>query len=118
MSRQRDKGTKFETMVAAYLAEVLGADAHRLGMGGANDRGDVHVDGLGVTIECKNCQRMELAAWLDEAVRESERAQTALGAVVHHRKGRGSARVADSYVTMRLGDFAALMLKLMEVGNE
>lgn len=113
MSREREKGTRFETQVAAYLTEVLGTDAHRLGMGGTNDRGDVHVDGLSVTVECKNCQRMELAKWVDEAARESANAGTTVGAVAHHRKGCGVARIADSYVTLRLGDFAALLLMIL-----
>lgn len=114
MSRERAKGTRFETQVAAFLAESLGARAVRLGMGGIHDVGDVHVDGLDVTVECKNCRRMELGGWLDEAVRESENAGTALGVVAHHRKGCGDARIADTYLTMRLGDFAALMRELIE----
>ena len=70
MSRQREKGTWFETAVSGFLAEALGAVVHRLGMGGVNDRGDIHVDGLDMTIECKNHARMALAEWMDEAERE------------------------------------------------
>lgn len=114
MSRQREKGTWFETTVAAYLAEVLGRVVMRLGMGGVNDRGDLHVDGLDMTIECKNHARMALAEWMDEAERESGNAGTRCGVVVHHRRGRGAARIADSYVTMRLGDFAALLSMILE----
>lgn len=113
MSRERAKGTWYEGAVCAYLGHVLGARTNRLGMGGTRDVGDVHVDGLDVTIECKNCQRMQLGEWVDEAVRESENAGTRMGVVVHHRKGRGTALIADSYVTMRLGDFAALMLMIL-----
>lgn len=114
MSRERQRGTWFETAVSAYLAEMLGRVVMRLGMGGANDRGDIHVDGLDVTIECKNHARMALAEWVDEAERESGNAGTRLGVVVHKRKGRGNARIADSYVTMRLGDFAALISMILE----
>lgn len=114
MSRQREKGTWFETTVAAYLAEVLGKAVMRLGMGGTNDRGDIHVDGLDMTIECKNHARMALAEWMDEAERESANAGSRFGVVVHHRRGRGAARIADSYVTMRLGDFAALLSMILE----
>ena len=39
---------------------------------------------------------------------------TRCGVVVHHRRGRGAARIADSYVTMRLGDFAALLSMILE----
>lgn len=114
MSRQREKGTWFETAVSAYLAEVLRRVVMRLGMGGVNDRGDIHVDGLDMTIECKNQARMALAEWMDEAERESGNAGTRCGVVVHHRRGRGAARIADSYVTMRLGDFAALIGMILE----
>jgi len=114
MSRQREKGTWFETAVSGFLAEALGAVVHRLGMGGVNDRGDIHVDGLDMTIECKNHARMALAEWMDEAERESGNAGTRCGVVVHHRRGRGAARIADSYVTMRLGDFAALLTMILE----
>lgn len=114
MSRERQRGTWFETAVSGYLAEVLGRAVMRLGMGGANDRGDIHVDGLDVTIECKNHARMALAEWMDEAGRESANAGTRCGVVVHHRRGRGAARIADSYVTMRLGDFAALLSTILE----
>ena len=67
-----------------------------------------------MTIECKNHARMALAEWMDEAERESGNAGTRCGVVVHHRRGRGAARIADSYVTMRLGDFAALLSMILE----
>ena len=114
MSRQRAKGTWYETAVSAYLAEVLGRVVMRLGMGGVNDRGDLHVDGLDMTIECKNHARMALAEWMDEAERESANAGSRFGVVVHHRRGRGAARIADAYVTMQLGDFAALIGMILE----
>ena len=57
---------------------------------------------------------MALAEWMDEAERESGNAGTRCGVVVHHRRGRGAARIADSYVTMRLGDFAALLTMILE----
>ena len=114
MSRERQRGTWFETAVSAYLAEALGRVVMRLGMGGVNDRGDIHVDGLDMTIECKNHARMALAEWVDEAERESANAGTRCGVVVHKRKGRGNTRIADSYVTMRLGDFAALIGMILE----
>ena len=114
MSRERAKGSAFERRVRDFLRERLATDANRLPAGAAKDVGDVHVDGLPVTFECKDHARMELSAWLDEAVRESDNAGTAFGVVVHHRRGRGAKRFDETYVTMRLGDFAQLMRDWME----
>lgn len=113
MSRERAKGSAFERRVRDFLRDRLGTDANRLPAGAAKDVGDVHVDGLPVTIECKDHRRMELSSWLDEAVRESENARTAFGAVVHHRVGRGAKRFDETYVTMRLGDWAELVREWM-----
>ena len=46
-------------------------------------------------------------------MRESDNAGTRFGVVVHHRPGRGAKRFEDTYVTMRLGDFAQLMREWM-----
>lgn len=113
MSRQRAKGTRFEGLVCDYLEQALGQPVERRPPSGAHDRGDVSgvrlADGSRVVIECKNCQRMELAEWVDEAVAEAANDGAAVGVVVHHRKGKGEASAGEQYATMRLADLARLI---------
>lgn len=71
----RDAGTRFERLVADYLAGRLGADIDRQVKTGSHDTGDIRgvsVAGRGIAIECKDYQgRHELPKWLREA--ETER---------------------------------------------
>lgn len=112
MSREREKGTRFETQVAGYLNAALETDQfHRLAMGGANDRGDVWgltSHGRPVVIECKSCRRAELAEWLGEAEVERGNADALAGVVVHKRRGVGEAHMGETYVTMTLADLVAI----------
>ena len=113
MSRQKDKGTRFETQVASYLARVLGDGRIEKRRGdGANDRGDitgVFLPGERVVIECKNKQRMELSEWVEEAERERGNDGAEFAFVVHHRRGCGDARMGETYVTCTLETLAAVL---------
>lgn len=105
----RDAGTKLERDTAEYLTETLGQKVVRRVRTG-KDRGDIHgltYAGQDVVIECKDVARLNLSGWVREA--EIERANDAAlaGIVVHKRKGKG--RPADQYVTMTLGELAALL---------
>src|SRR5450756_2953601 len=67
-------GSRFETLVATYLAEALDDDRiERRARTGAKDRGDIggvrHM-GARVVIECKDCARPALAQWAAEAETE------------------------------------------------
>lgn len=97
MSASKRKGTKAESDIVAYLQSHGFPYAERRALAGANDRGDV--SGVpGVVIEAKDCVRIELAAWLDEANAEKANAAAPIGVVWAKRKGRGSP--ADWYVVM------------------
>lgn len=114
MSRQRTKGTTFETQLVDWLNERFYGERtfHRLGMGGANDMGDVwglFAHGKRVVIECKNHLKMALSEWLDEAERERTNAGALASVVVHKRKGRGAKRFGENYVTLTLEDFIAII---------
>lgn len=112
MSRQVDKGTRFETAVARFLADALGGGVERRAKHGTQDRGDlsgVYMRGLPVVVECKDHRRMDLPGWLAEAEAERGNADAAYGVVVHHRSGAGAARMGEQYVTMTLGTFAAML---------
>lgn len=112
MSKQKQKGTAFERQVAEYLAARLGADIERRTTAGIHDRGDiagVFFRGLPVVVECKNCTRMELPKWLNEAEVERGNADAEFGLVVHKRKGTGEKSFGDTYVTMTLETLAAMI---------
>jgi len=80
-------------------------DASRLPLAGSADIGDV--GGIpGLTVQVKAVRKMALAAWLTEAAKQAERAQTAHYVVVHKRWGKGSP--ADWYVTLPLKQFAPI----------
>ena len=106
----RAAGTRFETLVAAYLARVWDDRIERRAKSGAKDRGDlsgVRVMGQRVVVECKDHNRLDLAGWWAEA--ETERGNDDAGAalIVHKRRGKGNA--ADQWVTLTLGELVALI---------
>lgn len=106
MSRQRAKGTAAETALVNYLRTAGFPHAERRATNGAHDRGDI-AGVLGTVIEVKNCARVELAAWIDEARRETANDGAAIGAVWHKRKGTTSP--GKWYVTTDGDTFAVLL---------
>ena len=113
MSKERRKGATFEQQTSDYLAYVLeDKRIERRVMGGTNDRGDVsgvYIRGKRTVIECKNCQRMELAKWLDEAEEERANDDAEFAIVVHKRRGCGEKSFGGNYATMNLETLAAIM---------
>ena len=98
MSRQRQKGTSFETAVVNWLAEQ-GVAARRLPLAGTKDAGDIAVDALGLNLEAKNCRQLTLAAWVAEADAEAVHAGRPV-LVVAKRVGKGSP--GEAYVVTPL----------------
>lgn len=113
MSKERRKGSSFEQQTVDYLARVLeDRRIERRTMGGTNDRGDVSgvfIRGRRAVIECKNCKRMELAQWLDEAEEERANDDAEFAIVVHKRRGCGEKSFGGNYATMSLETLAAIM---------
>lgn len=107
------KGPLFEKQVVVYLQRAFdSASIERRVMGGANDRGDVaglYWQGRPFVVEVKNRNRVELAAWMGELVAECGNADTDMGAVVFHRKGRGAGSMGDQYVLMDLSTLVRLL---------
>jgi hypothetical protein len=107
----KQAGSRFETLVATYLAEALDDDRiERRARTGAKDRGDIggvrHM-GARVVIECKDCAQPRLAQWAAEAELERGNDDAVAGLIVHKRHGRGDP--ADQWVTLTLGDLVALL---------
>lgn len=107
----RKAGSSFERMVADFLAAALEDDRiDRRPKTGAKDRGDIggvrHMGGR-IVVECKSTTRIELSRWLAETEVERGNDDALAGLVVHKRRGKSAP--GEQYVTMRLGDLAALL---------
>lgn len=108
MSAAKAKGTAAETAVAACLRLYGFPAVERRALAGKDDRGDI--SGLnGFVIEVKNQARLELAAWVDEAVAESRDEEIP---VVWHKR-RGYIAPTNWYVTMPGWAFIELLREVI-----
>ena len=114
MSRTRKSaraaGTRFETLIAAYLALHLDDRIERRTKTGAKDRGDIsglRVRGQRVVVECKDRGTLDLSGWIRQAETERTNDDAGVGVVVHKRRGKSLA--SDQYVTMTLADLVSLI---------
>lgn len=104
----RDKGARFERIIASYFREY-GYDAHRTAQYCGKTGKAADVEGVpGLHIECKHCERMSLYDWMDQAVRDTK---NEIKPVVIHK-----ANNKPILVTMRLEDFMALYVE-WDAGN-
>lgn len=104
-------GARFESSVAAYLAEHVDDRIERRTSNGAKDRGDIaglrHM-GQRVAVECKDTSRWTPAEWLREAEIERGNDDAVAGLVVA--KKRGTTDPGDAVVLMSLRDLTSLLL--------
>lgn len=106
MSASRRAGTAWESAVVSYLQSRGWPHAERRALGGANDRGDI-AGVVGVVIEAKAAKRVELAAFLDEALVEAANDRADMGVAWIKRRGRASA--ADGFVVMDGATYTRLL---------
>lgn len=114
MSRTRASakaaGTRFERVVADYLAAHVDDRIDRRVKTGAADKGDIagirHL-GHRVVLECKDVAKLALGTWVNESDVERGNDDALAGFVVHKR--RGTADPGDQYVTGTLRDLVALL---------
>lgn len=108
MSRERAKGTAWETAIVNYLADYYPA-VRRTGSAdyGAGDIVGIHPELL---IEAKNVQRYQLAAWVDQAEAAAERQGAELAVVWMKRSGRSSP--GKGYVVMSGDTFTDILHRL------
>jgi hypothetical protein len=106
----RQAGTRFERVVADWLATHVDDRIDRRVKTGGKDKGDIagirHMGGR-VVLECKDTSRIELGVWVNETDVERGNDDAIAGFVVHKR--RGTADPGDQYVTGTLRDLAALL---------
>jgi hypothetical protein len=112
MSAQRDKGTRWESAIVAYLRDKGFTYAERRALHGAHDKGDI--TGLpGLVVEAKSVARLDLSGWLDEAEEERDNADADVGVVWIKRRGHTSP--GRAYVLMT-GDDLTWLLKAAGYG--
>src|SRR5713101_2864629 len=120
MSKQRHKGTAFETLIVDYLRDSgTFPQASRSPLHGAKDTGDT-MNTQPFVLEIKNVKQMSLGAWIDEVGREYANAlqkgsRYRFSALIHKRRGKGW--VGDQFVTMTLSQFTQLARHVMEQRN-
>lgn len=106
MSKQKQKGTSFETLIVEFLRNNGWPEAERRALAGVNDKGDI-AGVPRVAWECKNHKTLSLSAWLIETETERVNAGADVGVLVVKRKGYGQA--AEQYAVLSLASLVALL---------
>ena len=108
MSKERAKGTSFETFVVNFLKQFY-PFAERRTLHGIYDKGDITGTDPRLVWECKNQKILNFSTWLHEAETERVNAGAELGIVVAKRRGYGNP--SDQYAVLRLEDLLTLLKK-------
>lgn len=110
MSRSRrtakQAGTSWESAIRDYLIARGWPHAERRARTGARDQGDI-TGVIGVCIEAKNTNRIELASFLDQAMEEGVHAGADVSAAWIKRRGKTSPE--SGYVLMDGATFTRLL---------
>lgn len=118
MSRQKQKGTAFESAIVEYLKDKLCDETiERRALNGTCDRGDI--SGVvfcseRMTLECKNENKMRLADYVREAETEARNDGADYYAVIHKKRGVGISTpqtVGQQYVTMPLHMLVSIIIE-------
>lgn len=108
-NRSKQKGTAFESDVVGFINIVAPRlRARRNVLHGSKDIGDIDTENQKWALELKNCAKMELAQWVEEARKEAANADRPWFAVIHKRRMK---RAGDSFVTMPLHVFIDVLEK-------
>jgi hypothetical protein len=103
-------GSRFERVVADYLADQVDDRIDRRVKTGAKDRGDIggwRYAGLRIVAELKDTVRVSLGTWWNEALVEKGNDDADIALVVHKRHGKGAA--SEQWVTLTLGELLTLL---------
>lgn len=115
MSKQKDRGTAFETALVRYLREQLDDDRiERRAPHGSSDMGDVfgiRAHGWRGIAECKDYARYtdyDLGQWMRQTLVERDNADADFAMLVVHRRGKsakaGAASFGKNVVWVTVGD--------------
>lgn len=113
-SSAKQAGARFEQALADYLKAALDDDRiERRHSNGVNDRGDIggvrFIHGR-LVLEAKDCTKVEMPKWVQEAHVEARNDDAVAGVVVHKRHGVGG--MNKQWVTMELRDLVAILTGL------
>ena len=106
MSKNRSKGTSFETLITRFMKDNGFPMAERRALHGNLDKGDIN-PGVPLVIECKAAKRHELSNWLQQTEQERINAEADYGVLVVKRQGHGTAH--EQYAVMKFGDILRLL---------
>lgn len=106
MSKQRQKGTAFETAVVRFLQEHGFKYAERRALHGDADRGDI-TGTPGLVWECKNHKTLKVSEWIRETEQERVNAGADYGFLIVKRAGVGD--VGKQYAMMTLDQLCRLL---------
>ena len=116
MSRQRKKGTSFETAIVNWLRERLGIETiERQAMHGSMDTGDIKglvAHGFSGIVEAKDHKSISpslLEKWKAQTVVERENAGADFALLVVHRNGVGATRFGLNDCYMQVRDLVKVM---------
>jgi len=106
MSKNKARGTSFETLIVRFLADHGFPHAERRALAGQADLGDI-LTGPGLVWECKNHKTLKFSEWLEETETERQNANADYGVLVAKRRGKGDA--GEQYAVMRVADIVRLL---------
>lgn len=116
MSRQKAKGTTFETACVNFLRKRLGDDRiERRALHGARDLGDIFnifAHGFEGIAECKDYKRWgkaDLDEWKGQTVAQRGNADADFALLIVHEKGCGEKRFGQNSCYMQVRDLAKVM---------
>jgi hypothetical protein len=116
MSRQKAKGTAFETACVRYLRERLGDDRiERRALHGNGDMGDLfglYAHGHEGIVECKDYaswSKADLRRWQEQTVNERGNADADFALLIVHKKGCGAGRFGENHCYMQIRDLERVM---------
>jgi hypothetical protein len=116
MSRQKDKGTKFETACVKYLRKRLEDDRiDRCASHGNRDQGDIgglRAHGYEGIVECKDVAdvpKSRLDKYRQQTIVERGNADADFALLVVHRKGVGETRFGENDCHLQVRDLERVM---------
>ena len=116
MSRQKAKGTDFETDTVKFLRARLKCDRiERRALHGSHDMGDIFnipAHGFEGIAECKNYKtwsKADLDRWKSETIEQRGNANADFALLVVHEKGCGEKRFGQNSCYMQVRDLEKVM---------
>lgn len=114
-SKNKAKGTAFETLILKFLKAKGFHKAYRPATKGSLDTGDIN--GIAsprrqAIFQCKNQRKFNLSEWLDDTVSQAQQEEVgkiALPILVVKRPGVGEKSLGETYAILRLEDVSSLL---------